>query len=184
LERISKESLKHNDENDEDNIRKHKLLSHSKNKILKAKKKYSNEVDSDNDETDDNNWNKLSVKKELDKDENVFKRKKLKKEKMDKIEKNENVKMDEDFKVVREELKNMNDEEREKKLQQLNKKLHRELFEKESDKDQDSSFESKDKLKHSKSLSSLQYDASFMKMAKQVLKKKKRGEDLTEAEIG
>ncbi|ORX60909.1 DOT1-domain-containing protein [Piromyces finnis] len=183
-EKLLKESLKYNsDENDDSDFNKHKSLTHSKNKILKAKKKYISEEDSDKDESDDN-WNKSNqnLKKEFDKDENIFKMKKLKREK---IEKNETEKMDENIKLIKEELKNMNDEERERKLQQLNKKLHKEFFEKESDKDQDSSFESKDKIKRSKlsTLSSLPFDASFMKMAKQIFKKKKRGEELTEDEM-
>ena len=132
--------------------------------------------------SDGDSMSKSNYKKETDKDENLFKRKKLKKEK-----RNEDDKMDEDSKKNLEDIKNLTDEEKEKRLLQMKKKLHRELIEKESDKDQDSSFESKDKLKHiksSSSLSSLQFDSSFIKMAKQVIKKKKRGEELNETELG
>jgi len=185
LEKISNYSDKSDNENES-------LINSFKNKISKPKKKYnldSNNNSNENTEDDKNKFNQ-NLKKESNKniEENIFKRKKLKKEKrMGKVEID---KMDEEnSKKLEDDIKNMDDIEKERKLLQMKKRLHLDLLEKDIDKDQDSSFESRDKLKRIKSSSSLsstfQFESlSFKKMAKKVIRKKKRGEELTESEIG
>jgi len=182
LERISNDLSKYNNDSDSDNgyVSKNKnYVNGVKDKTLKAKKKYinDNEKDEDIDVTNENSKVK-NGQKEVEQEENIFKKKKLKKEK----------KIDENKKLTEEEIKNMNDEEKERRLQIMKKKLHKELLEKESDKDQDSSFESKEKIRHVKTSSSLSTylqseSPSFIKMAKQVFKKKKKGEELTKEEL-
>ncbi|KAG4086633.1 DOT1-domain-containing protein [Neocallimastix lanati (nom. inval.)] len=184
LEKISNYSDKSDNENES-------LINSFKNKISKPKKKYnldSNNNSNENTEDDKNKFNQ-NLKKESNKniEENIFKRKKLKKEKrMGKVEID---KMDEEnSKKLEDDIKNMDDIEKERKLLQMKKRLHLDLLEKDIDKDQDSSFESRDKLKRIKSSSSLsstfQFESlSFKKMAKKVIRKKKRGEELTESEI-
>eukprot|EP00833_Pecoramyces_ruminatium_P008315 jgi/Orpsp1_1/1182347/evm.model.c7180000080925.1 len=187
LEKVLKDSKYiENDEGDNDSIHKHENnYSFSKNKFSKTKLKHV--IDDDKHDNLENNKNKSkpnqNIKKEFEKEkeENIFKKKKLKKEKI--IGKTES-----DNKNTEYDIKNTDNEEKDKRLLQMKKKNHREYVERESDRDQDSSFESKDKLKRIKSSSSLssslQYESPlFIKMAKKIIKKKKRGEELTDSEI-